>query len=56
MEVAQGVEYIHSEGAVHGDLRGVIHLKHIMHVEMLTFLRTMFSWMPTFMFKLPILD
>jgi serine/threonine protein kinase len=23
LEVAEGVEYIHSEGIVHGDLRGV---------------------------------
>jgi serine/threonine protein kinase len=30
MQVAQGVEYIHSEGAAHGDLRGVFHLKYIM--------------------------
>ncbi len=28
LEVAQGVEYIHSEGAVHGDLRGVYILKY----------------------------
>ncbi|SRR6266550_8605274 len=28
LEVAQGMEYIHSEGVVHGDLRGVIQLKH----------------------------
>ena len=26
-EVAKGMEYIHSEGAVHGDLRGVFYLK-----------------------------
>ena len=24
LEIAQGVEYIHSEGAIHGDLRGYI--------------------------------
>ena len=30
-EVAQGIEYIHSEGAVHGDLRAVVlYLKTIM--------------------------
>ena len=23
LEVAQGIQYIHSEGVVHGDLRGV---------------------------------
>ena len=28
LEVAQGMEYIHSEGVVHGDLRGVRYLKH----------------------------
>ena len=28
LEVAQGMEYIHWEGAVHGDLRGVCCLKH----------------------------
>ena len=28
-EVAQGIEYIHSEGAVHGDLRGVFSLKYV---------------------------
>jgi serine/threonine protein kinase len=27
MEVAQGIEYIHAEGAVHGDLRGVLYRK-----------------------------
>ena len=30
LEVAKGVEYIHSEGVVHGDLRGVFDLKHSM--------------------------
>ena len=57
MEVAQGVEYIHSEGAAHGDLRGVFYLKYIMFIEMLTLLfRRMCSWMPTFKYKLPTLD
>jgi serine/threonine protein kinase len=28
LEVAQGMEYIHSEGVVHGDLRGVRYIKH----------------------------
>ena len=28
LEVAQGLEYIHSEGVVHGDLRGVLYLNH----------------------------
>ena len=28
LEVAQGMEYIHSEGIVHGDLRGVFRLKY----------------------------
>lgn len=28
MEVVQGLEYIHSEGVVHGDLRGVLYLVH----------------------------
>ncbi len=36
LEVAQGMEYIHSEGVVHGDLRGVC-LIPIYIVEMLTF-------------------
>ena len=27
LEVAKGIEYIHSEGIVHGDLRGVFYLK-----------------------------
>ena len=27
LEVAKGVEYIHSEGVVHGDLRGVLYPK-----------------------------
>ena len=27
LEVAEGIEYIHSEGIVHGDLRGVFYLK-----------------------------
>ena len=27
LEVAKGVEYIHSEGVVHGDLRGVFYPK-----------------------------
>ena len=30
MEVAQGVEYIHSEGVIHGDLRGVFSLNYVM--------------------------
>ena len=29
LEVAQGMEYIHSEGVVHGDLRGVCWLNHV---------------------------
>ena len=28
LEVAQGLEYVHSEGVVHGDLRGVFYLNH----------------------------
>ena len=28
LEVAQGMEYIHSEGIVHGDLRGVFQPNH----------------------------
>ena len=28
LEVAKGIEYIHSEGVVHGDLRGVFYSKH----------------------------
>ena len=27
LQVAMGLEYIHSEGVVHGDLRGVFYLK-----------------------------
>lgn len=27
LEVAEGLEYIHSEGIIHGDIRGVFHLK-----------------------------
>ena len=31
MQVSQGIEYIHSEGAVHGDLRAVVlYLKYIL--------------------------
>jgi serine/threonine protein kinase len=30
LEVAHGIAYIHSEGIVHGDLRGVFHQKHNM--------------------------
>ena len=30
LEVGKGIEYIHSEGVVHGDLRGVLDLKHRM--------------------------
>jgi hypothetical protein len=26
LKVAQGLEHIHSEGVVHGDIRGVFHL------------------------------
>ena len=26
LQVAQGLEYIHLEGIVHGDIRGVFHL------------------------------
>ena len=26
LELAHGIEYIHSEGVVHGDLRGVFYL------------------------------
>jgi serine/threonine protein kinase len=29
LEVARGMEYIHWEGVVHGDLRGVFFLKHV---------------------------
>ena len=28
LEVAEGIEYIHSEGVVHGDIRGVFYLKY----------------------------
>ena len=30
LEVANGIEYIHSEGVIHGDLRGVFYLKYNM--------------------------
>ena len=53
--MAQGMEYIHSEGVVHGDLRGVRYLKHV--AEMLTFLfRRTSSWMLIFTFKSQISD
>ena len=34
LELAHGIEYIHSEGIVHGDIRGVIFL--IAHVVLFT--------------------
>ena len=34
LEVAEGVEYIHSEGIVHGDLRGVRILKYIQFTDL----------------------
>ena len=39
LEVARGVHYIHSEGVVHGDLRGVFRLNHsIIIFDTLTFI------------------
>ena len=43
LEVAKGIQYIHSEGVVHGDLRGVSKYE-TQYVEILTvFCRLMFS-------------
>ena len=43
-EVAEGVQYIHSEGIVHGDLKGVRVL--ILHVvnQLISSIRTKSSW------------
>jgi serine/threonine protein kinase len=45
LEVAKGIKYIHSEGVVHGDLRGVLNIKrNILRIEILTlFCRLMSS-------------
>ena len=56
LEVAKGIEYIHSEGVVHGDLRGVFYSKHNMCAILNILCRTISSWMPTFMLKSPTLD
>ena len=56
LEVAEGLEYIHSEGVVHGGLHGVYYLKHDM-LRMLTLIcRPISSWIPTYMFKSLALD
>ena len=40
LEVAEGVEYIHSEGIVHGDLRGVgVLLFHFIQLIILVYQR-----------------
>ena len=36
LEVAQGIQYIHSEGVVHGDLRGVMILPEEQYIGILT--------------------
>ena len=47
LEVAKGMQYIHSEGIVHGDLRGVRVLVFTLsiHLIYLSFTRRMCSWM-----------
>ena len=56
LEVAEGLEYIHSEGIVHGGLHGVYYPKHDM-LRMLTLIcRPISSWIPTYMFKSLALD
>ena len=37
LQVAQGLEYIHSEGIVHGCIRGVVFHLHVYHVKLLPF-------------------
>ena len=56
LQVAKGLEYIHSEGIVHGYIHGVSHLN-IQHVKILTLcFREMFFWMITSTSKLLALD
>ena len=56
LEVAQGMEYIHSEGVIHGDLRGVFNLKYRTLGCWSFSVRITFFWTMTFVFKSPILD
>ena len=58
LEVSQGIHYIHSEGVVHGDLRGVFCLNHsIINCRCANLSnRSISSWMTNFMPKSQILD
>ena len=57
LEVAEGVQYIHSEGVVHGDLHGVRTSKSNILKELASLsTREMFSSIPNCIARLLILD
>ena len=61
LEVAEGIQYIHSEGIVHGDICGVrLSLPQARFpntdIKSLFYYRIMFSWTLIFTLKSPILD
>ena len=57
LEVAEGIQYLHSEGIVHGDLHGVsLVLSYNFNQLIRLSAREMSSWIVLSAAKLPILD
>ena len=56
-EVAKGIQYIHAEGIVHGDICGVsIDMSHIANLILTSYTRRTYSLTLPSIAKLPILD
>jgi serine/threonine protein kinase len=57
LEVAKGIQYIHAEGIIHGDIRGVgIDVSHVVNLFLSSCTRKTYSSTLTYIAKLPILD
>ena len=57
LEVAKGIQYIHAEGIIHGDIRGVsVHISQVVNLFLSSCTRKTYSLTLPYIAKSPILD